>query len=607
MRLFLVAMLLNLLVFSARAESVEPILHRISQAKAETVSYPSSRLGHARQRALDKLAALDKTLRASGSLEGWSEFLDWSSLKQEMAKALPDSAALNSFLDRLFEDTNGLEHNSFIELRAALADLLMANYFTHEVEDFQAQYVQCLETLEKGVAALVKEGDPDLRREIQEAISWLENSQTAGKIPAMIRLHFSKPNFRVTIGHSFVEQFLPKANTFNNTQNVSANILGTSTNSRVQTTATATPSLVPNSGEVQIGIQLKGDSVGNSVGTNGPATVYSRSRTNYAASKNLYFTPLGLDNTEPVRVRAATSTVLDDIQTTGGIFPGLRNRIAWRRAYGQKSAAEAEASRVAEGRFASQVDDQIKEILSNQGSTYALKFLNPSIRKGILPRDLTFAAITEGVQMTGTVGKYREMGADVSIPPVSGKHAIELVIHESLFGNMSTRLLNIDGGMIPETKFSQAFSFLTGRVPRPLRVYTGSPHWAIGVDNYPLQARVKDGLVELTVRMTGLQRENGGFTAPVRATAHYKIEPTRFGPQFVRQGEVVLQAAPGTITEEDRAFLLEKLQAVLGESVRFNGLIAPPGGAYETLSRMRITRADCSQGFITLGYDLAEK
>lgn len=213
-------------------------------------------------------------------------------------------------------------------------------------------------------------------------------------------------------------------------------ILGTTIIGKARTTGTPVVKLIESPDRAKFQIVLNGTTVARTTGYNGPAIVYSRSVTNFIATKVVVFEPGKGFSGQPVKVTARTQTTIEGIDSTRG---GIIGRIVRRRAAGIEAGQHAQVEYLAARRA-----EQRIQFAFEKTSAVRLAKLNemadvPALANATAhnPAETKYACCTTPhyFQIATSFG---DSGEPMELPrydPANPANApIELWVHDTLIG-----------------------------------------------------------------------------------------------------------------------------------------------------------------------------
>ncbi len=379
---------------------------------------------------------LEKYLRASGANgAGWIAYLQLDKLKVEVAKGLearPDQ--LRASRARLVSGLEGLELPQFSGVASSLrsyADLLAA----YQGTDAQSQYDQDLTALGGYLEAASKSPADFDRRGLGQLLGKMIASGQSPTLLETVRKQFCEPNLRVQVSDYVVTAGIGE-DVDENTP-ISDVILGTDISGRGRTRATVKASLVPNDDCAQIDIVLKGKTTSKTVGTNGPATIFSSATTSLAGQKEIFLDARGF-RSDRAHAECETNSNIDGISIDAG---RLITRIATNRVYSSHDTAEAIASEHAESRLEGRMDKRTSTMLTDANRSYDNKFRNPLMRRAAFPQDLDFSTTKDWLTVVGLQARPGELGAPSAPPDIAADAQLSIRAHESLVENLADVML----------------------------------------------------------------------------------------------------------------------------------------------------------------------
>lgn len=345
-------------------------------------------------------AALDRLevwLGGGPYAAGWRDYLHLDALRNELQRRdAPDLDVLESTLNRLAIQHQGLELRPFVELRAALegwlahatlpdgahlkavTDSLERRMWSHRpthkhpglmllvAEQKEADAVQKahqdirnqLTTLRVLLVAYAHDRSPWLADEIGATLDGLAATGKAGPLVAAVRDYYGHPNVWIDVSEralaSGVEGSLER------TIVVEDSILGTTVRGHGRTKATKKVRFSPHAERAILTLEVSGTIDTTTVGHNGPARIHGRARTAFRAQKNFWLDETGIKGW-PTVCTAETTTLSSDVHAASR---GLRGRIVKRVAQRQVEEKKSEADRIA----ARHAEDQIRALVDREAS-----------------------------------------------------------------------------------------------------------------------------------------------------------------------------------------------------------------------------------------------
>ncbi|MHC4398985.1 MAG: hypothetical protein ACYTG0_04825 [Planctomycetota bacterium] len=518
-------------------EPVRPSIDELTEAcrQAKTAFSPRTE-AHLQAAKEDLLAAadrLDARLAAAGRVgESWREFLDWSVLQQELNRdPSPDLKTLAA-LQRKYESGHaGLGLIWFADVRHALKRYL-TTALAIDNADLETVYETFLDALPESVVAYHDDPTPEAAHEIAGSVEWLERYGQAPELTDAIRRYYSHPNLLLEVSGRLIDARLSMP--VDEAEPVRDVILGADICGTGHMQGRVSAELIPNPRHAAIQTVLRGTIDSQTVGSKGPARVYSDSLTEITCRK-----PLVVDAeqvaTAPARSRAVTRTKITGVRTVrGGQFV---QQLVRRRANSQKGKAQAVAARHAEQRINRRVDEQVEELVDEANAVFRKRFRRPLLERKLFPQLFRFSTSETAIHLTSLFGGSSGLGASISPPKVESDHDLTVRLHESTINNLTATLLT--GMIVEEERLQAELSDLLDETPEWLQPDEESEPWGITFprDKAPVSVRFDEGRFSVTLR--GRRYAKGGEQYPgMNVTAVYAIQKTDQGFKAARQGEL---------------------------------------------------------------------
>jgi hypothetical protein len=336
-------------------------------------------------------------------------------------------------------------------------------------------------------------------------------------------------------------------------------------------------------------------------------TIYSRSRTDFQASANVYLDGWQLRG-QPTSISARTSTVFEGAEPLGRSGP-LRSRVltsaALRRANRVRELSETQASTIAESQIAQQIaqqiDQQLGDHLARANNEIRQSLLAPLARFDMLPR-IDTASTESQLQVKLTRGTPGNVSADDFPPWRDLSDDIDVAIHETV---LTALLFPMCGGAKwSDKKFAEIQRQALGENDYELRI-GAHPRWAVVLDPWrPLSAQIDHRGVQFCIQVTELHTDDAHYSFPFRVEARYTMVPTTTA-KLSRLGPVhfawTTSSRPAPEDEvRVREFALRKFSGFFLDEAYLDGLNAPAGGAWGSASRLANARVDFADGWMRL-------
>ena len=478
------------------------------------------------------IARLEAYLDSAGPhANDWRSYLTLPTLREQLARPQgPDLPTLDAVYLRFASGYEGLQLVWFADVRKGLWRYLTTTRAKGQPQ-LARQYEKLLDALADTLEENAKRPSDETVRNVNLILDWLDQVGQAPWLVSAVRQRLSHPNLFVEVSGSLVSSRV--GGPVRDTSPIVDCILGTEIHGTGHTTGELAAELVPSADRALIDVLFQGEVASDTVGYNGPATIFSTGITSLAARKRLILDGEQF-STLPTASSAATSTEINDIQTRCGLI----ERLAWKRAGKQKSEAEYIASRHAEERFNQRMDQEADPMVARANANFLQKFRAPLVHRNLLPALFRLSTTKDAIQLTVREEGLGHLAAPSEPPPTSEPADLTLRVHESAINNLTAAAL---GGVLLEEKRMQ--EIVTETFGLPERVQTGGDEeqWSITFPQFserpPVQVSFADDGFAVTI--SGRQYVNDGRDYPgMDVTAVYKIQKTSRGLRAVRQGKL---------------------------------------------------------------------
>lgn len=587
---------------AANFQPIDP--QAVGQAKAELVSAVSD---------------LEQFLNRSGTANAtrWKTFLNWNDLVAIVSSAEgPPPEVIGALRDQYTANERGLELPAFTRVRIAL-DRYASTSAAAADEKLQEQYAQQLEALAAQLEAYAQDptaGDAALA--IGRGLDWLERNRQASELVSAVRSAYGQSNF-----YGYASQRLAAAgieDDVNEIRPVRDNILGTSLHGTAHMVGRTRLVLNENPRAASFNVLLGGTARSNNVGYNGGVTIFTTGVTQVAGSKYLQMTANGM-SAAPAIASCQTRSSINGINAKSGLV----ERIAWKRASGSKSQAEAIASDHAEVRVASQMNERSAKLVAEQNDRYFNKFRNPLVRRGHFPQDLSFSSRKDRAEVRMLQAGAARLASPVGPPEVEATHDLAVRAHESSVINFGEGV--IGGYYLTDLRLEKHLKEdLKTDVPEELQVTLpdgtlnqDKEPWALQFSReFPVRAKFMGGKLWIAIRSDAFFRGQDDPTAEynkaleelIEISADYTIERTDAGATLRRQGDVVVSfpnAKPGERSlarTGASAFLKVKFRNLFKEEFVGEGLTFK--GRWARAGKLKLQEIASDNAWLTVGWKL---
>jgi hypothetical protein len=506
----------------AACEAAKADFHTITQADVQSVKTELAA-------AVDRL---DKRLDAAGTTgEAWRKYLQWKTLREELAGEPKNREALKEVYQRLSIGEEGMNLVWFLDVQRGLRQYLK---LAEDVDNpkLQSLYVQNLDRLAEALKSYSQKPTTELALNISDSIRWLSAEKQAPKLVETVSKLFIQPNLLFEIDEDVINAALGEK--IDETDSLNDCILKTSIQGTTHTVGEATAKLVENKCRVAIDTLLKATAYSNAVGRNGPVCIYSTGATDISAVKRLWIDENGITS-DPACSSADTKTCINDIRSIKG--RQFIERIAWKKAGKQLPKAEAVASRHAEARVNERIDDRAEKSLKEANDNYQKKIRKPLVDHKLYPDDLNLSS-DENAMHIRLVQAGSTLIAAANRPPEVEKSDITLCLHESMVNNFALDALS--GMTIRQEQTEKAVIDAFGELPEKMKPDPNEEPWGIiFAKKQPVTVTFADDTFKVTIHGAGYYKGNALHPA-MDVTAVYKIEKTADGFKAVRQGDLAI-------------------------------------------------------------------
>ncbi len=504
------------------------------QAAAEFREVTPQDVQKAREELLSAVKALNARLDQAGpEAEGWRDYLLWQAFSEELKKGPPSVEVLGAVYQRFSAGHEGLGLTWFRRVRLALERYIRLSQALSE-KTAQTNYQIVLEELGKSLAAYESDASPETATRVQELLRWLETMGQAKSLRNAVLNHFSQPNLTVRVNGRWISTGSQEPVDIQ--EPVRETILGTDVRGTGHMVGSRTLQLVPCEEHALFAIRVEGVLDSDTIGYKGPARIYSHSETPFVAQKLIQFGPNGL-TAQPAQCAASVSTDIQDVDVT--CRSQCVEKIAWRRTFQQKPAAEREAAWKAERRIARRVDQESEARLAEAQSQYLEKIRQPLIDRDLFP-DL-FLTKTTADTFQVTIRQLGHFGLAAGTPaPQAPDGALVVQVHQSFVNNFVEGFF---GGMIlKEARLQETVRNLLGELPKELESDPDGEPWTIRFSEHrPVAVRFADNQISIEFRGTTYWKGERNYPGmDVKAT--YRIESPDQGKTFqlVREGPLAV-------------------------------------------------------------------
>jgi len=575
----------GLLISTGSAQAQEPtpagdLTQAIESAKSGFQPVSPEDVAAAKSTLEAKLASL-QSLLSNGSSENekaWKDFLRWDDLQAQLSAETPDMRTLEEIYLKFKGSYAGLDKRQVVEARQALRTYINLAYFA-QVEQYQQQFDMQLKTLGDAVKRYTNMATGDDARVIGAILGWLEQGEQVPASIETIRNKLDQPNMYASVSRDLIAAGIRRP--VDQVNPVREVILGTNVTGTAHMVGDVDVNLVPSQTKGLIELTLTGTVSSDNVGVNGPATIYSSGYSTIAASKLLSADKDGLTPSAAV-AHADTTTTFNAICAK----MRLVQKIATKRAYQQKSQAEAIASDRTETRIEGRFDDETKDLVADANTRLQEKLFRPLIGRDEFPDSVNVSTTTDHLNLEVMQASQTQLAAPGPAPPTEdGEADLTLKLHESIVNNYGETFLA--GVKLTDEKLVELLEERDAEVPEELKITPDTDPWSITFDyKSPIQVVFDNDTVKIGIRGRQFTRGDNEVNRTIAISADYKIEKGESGTLLTRTGDVVVdfptQERLGPLDLTAKTFLRKKFEAVfkqeiVGEGIKLEGQLEKAG------------------------------
>jgi len=514
---------------SLPAPKTEELPAKARAMKAVFFPYTAVDLADAKAELLAAIERLHAALAGQGPRgDDWRKYLTLETLQQQLARpGGPELPALDAVYQQFAAGHEGLRLNYFADVRLRLRRYLTVARAMQQPQ-LRQQYEKILETLAGTLEEYLKTPSYEGAQKINAILDWLDQAGQASWLAGSIRGRWSQPNVFVEGSKALVASRI--AGPVRETTPVRDCILGTDLHGTGLVQGEVTVELVPSDDRAIVDTLFRGTIETDTIGTNGPATIYATGTTSLTARKRLVFHSEQL-SALPAASSAAVASSINDIQARHGMI----ERIAWKRAMKQKGLAESIAAGHAEDQFNERMDKQADGLIARANETLLQKLRRPLADRNLLPKLFRLSTTADALQLTVQAEGLGHLAAPHAPPQLAGAGDLTVRVHETAINNVTAAAL---GGMVfDEKRFQELLTESLG-LPERLQTADAETPWSIAFpERQPIAVRFADG--GFTVTVSGRQYTNEGKEYPgMNVTAAYRIQKTDRGLRALRQGKL---------------------------------------------------------------------
>jgi hypothetical protein len=514
----------------------DELLKLVRDAQSGFKAVTPAELEAARADLQSALRSLDAYLKWNGANgAAWKRYLQWDALvAASQPNAAPNSAALESAVDRFSAGHAGLELPWFTNARRAL------RVFANRAEalanpNAKADFDKQLADIAAGLQAAGKKANapvPELQR-LSDVAARLHRSGRAPQLVAALRERFATPNLLVQVSSDFLTSGMSR--NVDETEPVQDVINGTRISGTGRTIGRAQTQLINDPTQGVILTHFEATNHSRTIGRNGPALIYTSAATELNGWKYITLDSEGFHGLPAKASATSNSNVTGVGSTKHGIVDKIVKKVAWKKIPQEKPKSDREASLHAGERLQQRLDSEAGKLLARSNENFAAKLRNPLLRYDEFPSLFRFATRPDELNLTVLKAEHGRLGAMSPPPQANGRPDIIVRMHESLVNNTTSGMLA--GKTLTQDRIEE-IALNLGATPDRFQNEEGKEPWSITfADVDPITLHIAGNRATLSIRGKRYTSGPKAYDA-MNVTAHYQLSSDGKAIKAVRQGEL---------------------------------------------------------------------
>lgn len=559
------------------------------------------KLGKSRQALRSAVAASSSRLHQMSSEQRteWMEALKWEAFVELVGADSPDLGQLNQTLIALFEDREGLEAAHWLDLRTKLERFM---YLSQYAGDANAEklYDARVTALAKAITGAAADPRGPDSQQIARVLGLLDRYEQQTATVAKIRAHYSQPNLMATVSARLASRAATRQ--INRSLPVNDLILGTKIRGTANTTGQITLQLLPSSNRIAAQVQLHGTAFSKNMGWNRGVQIKSRGTTSIDGRKVVYVDRHGIV-TSPASANCSTQSQIDAICHDRRLV----QKIAWKKACKSKSEAECIANSRAEARIRNELDNEVRQMVSDNRVKFEKDVRGPILRRNAMPEELHTWSDAQRIWVRMLQANNFQIAALGPAPFALPTTDVAVQMHESLVSNLSEGL--IGGVTLTDEGLAEIFEESEREVPDELKIRDDTDPWSITFSqNRPISVKFDKETFEIVVRGSRFTRGGNTVNRDMEISARYNIERVEAGLRLVREGEVdarYVKQGPESFGDiAVKTLMRKKFSALLKEEFESSGIPLP--GPLEGKAELRLASFESADGWAVVGWNMLD-
>lgn len=555
---------------AANAQEASPTINWTEVLKEGSKELNSSTLpsvSEAQAKLASAMQRLENFLIPAHSENGakWMKFLHWDKLKEIVANPEATASDYSEIETRFRQNYVGLETRPFTDVRDALATMAHALRFGKNSEQTMTLLARRLEELDQHLQShSVAEQELERSRDTGLLLSYLWDSRQAPKLRSLIRKEYSHPNMQIMVKESLASKAISRP--VHQTNPVHEVILGTNMTGCATIDGTLEGCFIPNAHNAQLQLLMTGKVSSDNVGYNRGVRIDSRGYADVQVSRSFSLIPSAEESvavsTGPVCVESDFCSVIDSISHRSNLVRNIANK----KAAKSKSQADCIAEERLQKRVGDQFRQQTDEQLSQAGGNAKL-FLQ---RMALTAPAAQSSTTDSELNLLLDHGRPYQLSAPQTCPIPAVEGDLVVRVHQSVVMNYGDSILG--GRVIRSEELPDLAKQIFGKVPEEMLNQEDERPWSITLANFhPVEMDLRNGQVEITVRLTRMERGDQALDQSLTVKAVYAPNTVDGRTELVRQGDVridlVGRQARGTRAVTLQAFLKGKFDKLFREKL----------------------------------------
>lgn len=363
--------------------------------------------------------------------------------------------------------------------------------------------------------------------------------QSAAELPTELTTYYRNANFRVAVGQSFIERFLPQPEPTR--QDVVDEIRGAQVTGAGTASTRLSLTLMPDAERWRLAICGTGTVQTETLSTKGPFQLTNDGFGQFSTHKFIVIDRRGMQVTRAA-ARANSTANLRDLETSFDSIP-LIGSVARAIAKSQYEQEKVEAQGEMDAKMAARIGNQFEGEVNSRLADFEQRFEKQWIKffedMGLAPRPMELETTDQRLIARWRFAGSEQLSGHTPRPQAPGDSLISIQVHQS-FGNNLLQGLNLNGrrATIPELYRDLAARFqfkqaeLSEEIPEDLVL-----HFA---DDEPARIDFIDGRARISLKLKELTMGEEDSWKNFTVRAWYKPADNQEEANLVRDGVVEL-------------------------------------------------------------------